>query len=159
MGILELDSANIVDAIDRWRPGPFFTEQRYQASLARFLQGEYPRSRFLLEHAVGRGRADIFACMCGRTKGANVIIELKYELLARNEYLRLVGQLHEYVDSSSAEIVVVLCGATKQEWRSQLQSHLNKLVADRWFYKAFVVAKAIKHRDRDGRFLPSQLVL
>lgn len=156
MGLLELDAEDIELAVKEWQPGPCLSEARCKASLAKSLQRRFVRSTFRLEHPVGEGRADIFAELRTRwSKGAAVIIELKYNLTDRSEYLRLKGQLDEYVGNSSAEIVVVLCGSTKPEWVEKIRAYLDKLVADRFFYKARVAPKSITVRGKDGRFLPA----
>jgi hypothetical protein len=158
MGLLGIDAENIVLAIEEWPPGPCLSEARCQGSLANWLQRRFVHSTFHLEHPVGEGRADIFAELRTRwCKGADVIIELKYNLTDRSEYLRLKGQLDEYVGNSSAEIVVVLCGSTKPEWVTKIRAYLDKLVAERFFYKARVVTKSIIVRGRDGRFLPASV--
>jgi hypothetical protein len=156
MGLLELDAENIVQAVQAWQPGPCLSEARCQASLCAFLQKQFARSTFLVEHPVGEGRADIYAQL--RTflgKGADVVVELKYDLMDRSEYLRLKEQIDEYIGNSSAEIVVLLCGKTKPEWVEKIRQYLAKLVSDRWFYRAYVVTKPITVRGKDGRFLPA----
>lgn len=157
MGVLELDADDVVQAVKEWEPGSCFSEARCQASLLRYLRKKFPSSTFLPEHPVGKGRADIYAEF--RTwlgPGAKVIIELKYDLQDRNEYLRLLGQLQEYVGMSQAEVVVVLCGETRENWATIILARLSELVSSRWFYKAFVTTKALSGRSKDGRFLPAQ---
>lgn len=157
MGFIELDADDVVEAVKGWSPGPCFSEARCQVSLLRYLQAKFPRSIFSIEHRIGDGRADIYAELRTRLgPGAKVIIELKYNLSDRNEYLRLLGQLQEYVGMSTAEVVVVLCGETKREWADQILARLSKLVESRWFYKAFVITKSISARGTNGRFLPAQ---
>lgn len=156
MGILELDAKDIVLAVNEWQPGPCLSEARCQASLVNWLRQQFAHSIFRLEHPVGEGRADIFAELSTRWfKGADVIVELKYDLTDRSEYLRLKGQLDEYVGNSSAEIVVVLCGSTRPEWVQKVRVYLDKLVAHRFFFKARVVTKQIAVRAKDGRFVPA----
>ena len=156
MGLLKLDAEDIVQAAQAWQPGPCLSEARCQASLCTFLQQRFERSTFLVEHPVGEERADIFAQLRSSVgRGADVIVELKYNLLDRNEYLRLKGQIDEYVGNSSAEIVVLLCGETKPEWVENLKEYLAKLVCNRWFYKAIVDTKPITVRGKNGRFLPA----
>ena len=157
MGVIELDADDVVEAVKGWCPGPCLSEARCQASLLRYLQMRFPRSTFSLEYPIGDGRADIFAEFRTRLgPGAKVIVELKYNLNDRNEYLRLLGQLQEYVGMSTAEVVVVLCGETRSEWAEQILARLTKLVESRWFYKAFVITKPISARGTNGRFLPAQ---
>src|SRR5688572_9345206 len=103
MGLTELDADDVVAAVEGWSAGPCHSEFRCQASLLRHLRAKFPRSTFSPEYEIGGGRADIYAEL--RTifgPGAKVIIELKYNLTDRSEYLRLLGQLQEYVGVSTA---------------------------------------------------------
>jgi len=141
-------------AVQEWNSGPCFDEKACQNSLAKFLRNRFPDSTFRPEYAVGEGRADIFVEF--KTKlgpGAKVIIEIKYNLKDRNEYLRLLGQLQEYIFVSEAEVVVVLCGETKGEWESRVRTHLEKLTQHRFFKRALVVSRAVTARGKSGRFL------
>lgn len=157
MGLIELDADDVVEAVKNWSPGPCFSESRCQAALLKYLQAKFPRSTFRTEYAIGDGRADIYVEFRTRLgAGAKVIIELKFNLSDRSEYLRLLGQIQEYVGMSTAEVVVVLCGDTKAGWAEQIQSRLSTLVEGRWFYKAFVMTKPISARGQNGRFLPAQ---
>lgn len=156
MGMFEVDAEDVVLAVKEWQPGPCLSEARCQASMLKCLQQKFVHSTFCIEHPVGEGRADIFAKLATRwSKGADVIVELKYNLTDRSEYLRLKGQLDEYVGNSPAEIVVVLCGDTRPEWIAKVRMYLAKLVADRLFYKALVVTKPIVIRGKNGRFVPA----
>lgn len=157
MGMLDLDADDIKEAVTRWQPGQVFSEADAQASLHTFLQSEFPRSRFHREHPVGNGFADIyaeFATWLG--KGAEVIVEVKYQLTDRSECLRAIGQLHAYAHGSSAELVFVLCGPTRPDLISELKAQAARLVENRLFFKVHVLHKPIELRGLDGRFIPVQ---
>jgi hypothetical protein len=156
MGAFELDAMDVVKAVEAWNPGQCFEEKSCQVSLRKYLQNAYPESTFEKEYEVGEGRADIYVEFKTRWgPGAKVIIELKYNLKDRSEYLRLLGQLQEYIFVSEAELVVVLCGETKGEWEKRVRTHLEKLASHRFFKRVFVVSKAVTARAKDGRFLPA----
>lgn len=156
MGILELDAEDVVEAIELWEPGPCFTEARCRESLFLFLQRCFRRKDLGKEVQVNRGRADIMITLKGAfgTTGAPVAIELKYDLLSTSEYNRLLGQISEYI-RAKVELVVVLCGRTKQEFVDGIVAHMRALTGvGRFAFKGYVFCRAVGRRSASGRFLP-----
>jgi hypothetical protein len=156
MGLIERDSEDVVQAICKWDPGTAFSEQRCRNSLAAHLRATLPKAKVSVEHPIGRGRADIFIDFQDWTGlGAKVVVELKYDLTAVNEYRRLVGQVADYTGLS--EVIVVLCGQTDQNLAKAVIEHLGTHTSKKLFGKGYVVQKPFRARGSNGRFVATQL--
>jgi hypothetical protein len=106
MGLFVYDADDVVGAVEEWQ-AKCSTEEEYEDSLARHLNGKFGKPIFHRQYFVGKSRADIFVQFQG---GAAVAIEVKCNLVDRLEYLRLIGQIYEYLNVSDVELVIVLCG-------------------------------------------------
>ena len=154
MGFIEHDAETVVQAISDWNPGISFSEATCHRALAQHLRIKFPRKAVLVEHPIGRGRADIFIDFKDWTGfGAKVVVELKYDLQTLNEYHRLVGQLGDYVGIADADVLVVLCGKTKAELASLVLQRVRDLTATKIFRKGAVIVKPFTARGTSGRFI------
>ena len=154
MGFFELDADDVVEAIKEWLPGPVFTEQRCREALFNFLRDRFPKKGLTKEEPITHGRADIMVKLKDWTGlGATVAIELKYALTATNEYKRLIGQIAEYI-KEGLEVIVVLCGKSKDEFVSGVKEHMQTLSSGKFAFKGHVIQKSVGERAGKGQFLP-----
>ena len=139
MGLFVYDADDVVEAVEEWQV-KCSTEEEYEDSLGRHLNQRFGKPIFHRQYFVGKSRADIFVQFQG---GAAVAIELKCDLVDRLEYLRLIGQIYEYLNVSDVELVVILCGRNDPA--------LEKLVRD-------AVSFFNEHHDNKVRFITKQMI-
>jgi hypothetical protein len=156
MGWLEKDADNVVSAVRTWVTGPYLSEAQCRDSLARHLQTCFPKHRVEVEFRVGMQIADIFIDFEDAFgDGTRVAVELKYDLQEMNECNRLIGQIGGYVESG-ADVVVLLCGETKQDLARCVAKRLTTFTAEKFFRKGCVLTVPLTIRGPDGRFLAAQ---
>lgn len=108
MGFWGQDSVEIAKSLKKWKPSKNFkSEKVFEKNLYEYLHDEFEDETFYRQYAKGKTRADIYVKMGNNVP---VVIELKYAMIKRDEYHRLVGQIYEYITEWEAEVVVVLCG-------------------------------------------------
>jgi hypothetical protein len=80
------------------------------------------------------------------------VVELKYDLQTMSECNRLVGQVGGYVDFG-ADVIVLLCGNTKQELAKCVARRLATFTNERLFRKGHVFTVPLVIRGPNGRFI------
>lgn len=149
MGIFETDADDLYDALESCNFGPFFSEARYRNLAVRHLRGKFPKATFHTEYRLCSIRADIFVDLNRFwSAGAKVALEFKFNLSTTNEYNRLIGQVMSYQKLAEVEVVIVLCGQTKETLVEQLRKVVGSL-DDR---KVRILVKPFTARDKNGRF-------
>ncbi len=104
--------------IDKWEPQGCKTEKDYEKSLYLFLHEQLPETQITKQYAKGRIKADIAV-------DDKIIIELKNNLKARNNFQRLLGQLTEY-KSWKGSVIILLTGETDLNFVKELKSFCKK---------------------------------
>jgi hypothetical protein len=102
-----------VDAIEKvmaaWKvPADATKEKDCETALREFLHAAFPKDAFQRQYQQGNTSADLRVKAEGSK--AQIAIELKYQLVKRSEYHRLIGQLWTYVTEWEHDAVLVLCG-------------------------------------------------
>jgi hypothetical protein len=108
VGIIEYDVADLVEDALAWKPMSVETEREYEEQLYNFLHARHEPEKFYRKYARANTEADIF--IESFKSGASVAIELKRDLVSRNEYHRLIGQTYAYLTEWKCEVLLVLCG-------------------------------------------------
>lgn len=110
----------VVHLIQEWQPAKLPKELKYRDSLASFLRQRLPRAIIEKEYRHSGTTSDLYVECNGFLRTTEVFIELKNNLLQKNQLDRLVGQL-ESLNPRKHRIIVVLCGETKPELLTRLR--------------------------------------
>src|SRR5262249_33501106 len=102
----------VVHLIQEWQPAKLPKELKYRDSLASFLRERLPRAIIEKEYRHSGTTSDLYVECNGFLRTTEVFIELKNNLLQKNQLDRLVGQL-ESLNPRKHRIIVVLSGAIK----------------------------------------------
>src|SRR5205807_1477767 len=95
--------------VEEWPVSACQTEAEYEKQLASFLKtkfGKTPKVR--RQQGAGSTRCDIQV-------GKEVALELKTNLDSTSKLQRLIGQIELYKKESSAELVIVLIGQSRDD--------------------------------------------
>jgi hypothetical protein len=132
----------VVDLIQEWQPARLPKELKYRDSLANFLRERLPRAIVEKEYRHSGTTSDLYVECTGFLRTSEVFIELKRNLLQKNQLDRLVGQL-ESLNPRKHRIIVVLCGETKPELLTRLRLQYANLAEDYFGLKTMaIVVKA-----------------
>jgi hypothetical protein len=113
MGLLEHDAENVQSTLQKWKPSAGLTkEAEFRDDLRTFLDAQFKGVVVHKEFAYANTKADLYVNFKQAKKGSDVIVEVKHNLTGRNEFHRLLGQIVAYKYEWTAEVLVVLCGAT-----------------------------------------------
>ena len=112
----------VVNLIHEWRPERLPKELKYRDSLAAFLRERLPRAIVEKEYRHSGTTSDLYVECSGFLRTSEVFIELKRDLMQKNQLDRLIGQL-ESLNPRKHRIIVVLCGETKPELLTRLRLH------------------------------------
>lgn len=112
----------VVNLIHEWRPERLPKELKYRDSLAAFLRERLPRAIVEKECRHSGTTSDLYVECSGFLRTSEVFIELKRDLMQKNQLDRLIGQL-ESLNPRKHRIIVVLCGETKPELLTRLRLH------------------------------------
>jgi len=112
----------VVNLIHEWKPEWLPKELKYRDSLASFLRERLPRAIVEKEYRHSGTTSDLYVECSGFLRTTEVFIELKRDLLQKNQLDRLIGQL-ESLNPRKHRIIVVLCGETKPELLTRLRLH------------------------------------
>jgi hypothetical protein len=121
----------VVHLIQEWQPAKLPRELKYRDSLASFLRDRLPRAIIEKEYRHSGTTSDLYVECSGFLWTSEVFIELKLNLLQKNQLDRLVGQL-ESLNPRRHRIIVVLCGETKPELLTRLRLQYASLAEDRF---------------------------
>jgi hypothetical protein len=121
----------VVHLIQEWQPAKLLRELKYRDSLASFLRDRLPRAIVEKEYRHSGTTSDLYVECSGFLWTSEVYIELKLNLLQKNQLDRLVGQL-ESLNPRRHRIIVVLCGETKPELLTRLRLQYASLAEDRF---------------------------
>jgi hypothetical protein len=136
----------VVNLIHLWQPDRFPKELKYRDSLANFLRERLPQAIIEKEYRHSGTTSDLYVECNGFLRTSEVFIELKRDLLQKNQLDRLIGQL-ESLKPSKHRIIVVLCGETKPELLTRLRLQYASLAADYFGLKTMaIVVKAAAAR-------------
>jgi hypothetical protein len=136
----------VVNLIHLWQPDRFPKELKYRDSLANFLRERLPRAIIEKEYRHSGTTSDLYVECNGFLRTSEVFIELKRDLLQKNQLDRLIGQL-ESLKPSKHRIIVVLCGETKPELLTRLRLQYASLAEDYFGLKTMaIVVKAAAAR-------------
>jgi hypothetical protein len=136
----------VVNLIHLWQPDRFPKELKYRDSLANFLRERLPRAIVEKEYRHSGTTSDLYVECNGFLRTSEVFIELKRDLLQKNQLDRLIGQL-ESLKPSKHRIIVVLCGETKPELLTRLRLQYASLAEDYFGLKTMaIVVKAAAAR-------------
>jgi hypothetical protein len=136
----------VVNLIHEWTPERLPKELKYRDSLATFLRERLPRAIVEKEYRHSGTTSDLYVECSGFLRTSEVFIELKRDLMQKNQLDRLIGQL-ESLNPRKHRIIVVLCGNTKPELLTRLRLHYASH-ADEYFglNTMAIVVKAIVAR-------------
>jgi len=112
----------VVNLIHEWKPEWLPKELKYRDSLASFFRERLPRAIVEKEYRHSGTTSDLYVECSGFLRTTEVFIELKRDLLQKNQLDRLIGQL-ESLNPRKHRIIVVLCGETKPELLTRLRLH------------------------------------
>lgn len=136
----------VANLIHEWKPDKLPKELKYRDSLANFLRERLPRAIVEKEYRHSGTTSDLYVECSGFLRTSEVFIELKRDLLQKNQLDRLIGQL-ESLNPRKHRIIVVLCGETKPELLTRLRLQYAGLADDYFGLKTMViVVKAIAAR-------------
>lgn len=128
----------VVNLIQEWQPERLPKELKYRDSLANFLRERLPRAIIEKEYRHSGTTSDLYVECSGFLRSSEVFIELKRNMLQKNQLDRLVGQL-ESLNPRKHRIIVVLCGETKPELLTRLRLHYASLSADPFSVKTMAI--------------------
>jgi hypothetical protein len=128
----------VVDLIHQWQPDRLPKELKYRDSLAEFLRQRLPQAIVEKEYRHSGTTSDLYVECTGFLRSSEVFIELKRNLLQKNQLDRLIGQL-ESLKPSKHRIIVVLCGETKPELLTRLRLHYAALAEDYFGLKTMAI--------------------
>lgn len=128
----------VVNLIQEWQPERLPKELKYRDSLANFLRERLPRAIVEKEYRHSGTTSDLYVECSGFLRSSEVFIELKRNMLQKNQLDRLVGQL-ESLNPRKHRIIVVLCGETKPELLTRLRLHYASLAADPFGVKTMAI--------------------
>jgi len=132
----------VVHLIQEWQPAKLPKELKYRDSLASFLRERLPRAIIEKEYRHSGTTSDLYVECNGFLRTTEVFIELKNNLLQKNQLDRLVGQL-ESLNPRKHRIIVVLCGETKPELLTRLRLQYASQADDAFGLKTMaIVVKA-----------------
>jgi len=132
----------VVHLIQEWQPAKLPKELKYRDSLASFLRERLPRAIIEKEYRHSGTTSDLYVECNGFLRTTEVFIELKNNLLQKNQLDRLVGQL-ESLNPRKHRIIVVLCGETKPELLTRLRLQYASHADDAFGLKTMaIVVKA-----------------
>ena len=132
----------VVGLIREWEPARLPKELKYRDSLASFLRERLPQAIVEKEYRHSGTTSDLYVECNGFLRTSEVFIELKRNLLQKNQLDRLVGQL-ESLNPRKHRIIVVLCGETKPELLTRLRLQYANLAEDYFGLKTMaIVVKA-----------------
>jgi hypothetical protein len=136
----------VVNLIHEWKPDRLPKELKYRDSLATFLRERLPRAIVEKEYRHSGTTSDLYVECSGLLRTSEVFIELKRDLLQKNQLDRLIGQL-ESLNPRKHRIIVVLCGETKPELLTRLRLHYASHADDYFGLKTMaIVVKAAAAR-------------
>jgi hypothetical protein len=121
----------VVHLIQEWQPAKLPKELKYRDSLASFLRERLPRAVVEKEYRHSGTTSDLYVECSGFLWTSEVFIELKRNLLQKNQLDRLVGQL-ESLNPRKHRIIVVLCGETKPELLTRLRLQYARVAEERF---------------------------
>ncbi len=121
----------VVHLIQEWQPAKLPRELKYRDSLASFLRDRLPRAIIEKEYRHSGTTSDLYVECSGFLWTSEVYIELKLNLLQKNQLDRLVGQL-ESLNPRKHRIIVVLCGQTKPELLTRLRLQYARMAEERF---------------------------
>ena len=128
----------VVNLIHQWQPDRLPKELKYRDSLAEFLRKRLPQAIVEKEYRHSGTTSDLYVECTGFLRSTEVFIELKRNLLQKNQLDRLIGQL-ESLKPSKHRIIVVLCGETKPELLTRLRLHYAALAEDYFGLKTMAI--------------------
>ena len=128
----------VVNLIHQWQPDCLPKELKYRDSLAAFLCERLPQAVVEKEYRHSGTTSDLYVECAGFLRSSEVFIELKRNLLQKNQLDRLIGQL-ESLKPSKHRIIVVLCGETKPELLTRLRLHYAALAEDYFGLKTMAI--------------------
>lgn len=108
----------VIKYIKKWRPRRCTKEKDFENSLYKYLHKKLPDIQVTKQYSQGLIRADLLV-------GAEVLVELKYNLNTTAKYHRLLGQLAEY-RNWDGRIVLLLLGETEPNLLKQLNHYLDR---------------------------------
>jgi hypothetical protein len=128
----------VVNLIHQWQPDRLPKELKYRDSLAAFLHERLPQAIVEKEYRHSGTTSDLYVECAGFLRSSEVFIELKRNLLQKNQLDRLIGRL-ESLKPSKHRIIVVLCGETKPELLTRLRLHYAALAEDYFGLKTMAI--------------------
>src|SRR6266850_5270022 len=128
MGFLSSLFDEVLNLVENWNPTrQYSSEQAYRDDLIGFLREQFARPTLLgsqeqhsIQKEAGRSLADIGI-------DRKVAIEIKYNLKAKSDADRLIGQIKGYLNDYDKGVIVVLCGHTDRDKEDYVRGHLKDL--------------------------------
>jgi len=133
----------LLRALEQWQPQPVGTERQYREALLKYLRRWAPRARVESEYRRGGATVDIYFRWQGFLATQEIFVELKRNLVHGYELHRLMGQI-ESLRLSGREVVVVVCGETKESLLARLVNHYHALLRRNETYLAKHMAVVVK---------------
>lgn len=109
MGLWERDVDTVIEKLEAWSPARAGSEREYEEALYKHLNDAFPQEPFKRQYKFAQTSADLFIHF---KPGAKVAVEVKADLVDRNEYHRLLGQVMTYLFEWECEVLVIVCGSS-----------------------------------------------
>lgn len=136
----------VIEIIKNWEPEYDNGEKEIKLSLYEELKKELKGQRIIKEYGLERERVDIVV-------SDNVPIEIKLNLVDKNEIQRALGQLELYLRKWPV-IYLILCGDISEDFLFALKKQIeDKYTTDLISYPRIVVIPKGKVADITGNFL------